>query len=96
MLESLEQDEHGILTTRARTNKSKTSGKNRPKTRKEIQKARYSFLQSSVRTSLYADYFNPDIEVERRMMGLSAKVGISIYIYSHALTRGERGEGHTP
>lgn len=89
MLESLEKDEHGILTTRARTNKNKPSGKNRPKTRKEIQKSKYSFLRSSVRTPLYADYFNPDVEVERRMMGLSDKVRMSLYFWLHALTSQE-------
>lgn len=80
VLESLEEDARGILTTRARTSKRNTFGKNQPKTRKEIQKAKYSFLRSSVGTSLYADYFNPDIEVEWRIMGLSANVRISFFM----------------
>lgn len=88
VLESLEEDEHGILTTRARTNKRKTSRKNQPKTRKEFQKAKYSFSQSSAGTSLYADYFNPDIEVEWRVMGLFANVRISFFLNEPALTCG--------
>jgi len=57
-----------------RSIKGKSKAKGKSKTRKEIQKAKYYFVKSSKMTAAYADYFNPDVDVERRMMGLSEAV----------------------
>ncbi|KZP21154.1 hypothetical protein FIBSPDRAFT_1044318 [Athelia psychrophila] len=45
--------------------------KQRVKARRDIQKAKYYFVKASKRRQAYLDYFNPDAEVEKRMMGLS-------------------------
>lgn len=76
-VESVVTDEIGLLSTRVRSTKVKTKAKGKAKTRKEIQKAKYYFVKSSVRTTAYADYFNPDADVERRMMRLSDAVNDS-------------------
>jgi hypothetical protein len=77
-VETVLTDELDLLSTRTRSVKSKAAKtKGKRKTRKEIQKAKYSFVESSKRTAAYADYFNMDVEVERRMMGLSEAVSIS-------------------
>lgn len=73
-LETLVTDDTGLLSTRTRSVKGKRKGKSGRNTRKEIQKAKYSFVKSSKKTRAYSDYFNPDVDVERRMMGLSAAV----------------------
>jgi hypothetical protein len=64
--------------------------KGKSKARKEIQKAKYYFVESSKKTSAYADYFNPDVDVERRMMGLSEAVSdcqCTRYLWSPCLMR---------
>ncbi|KAF7966376.1 hypothetical protein HWV62_38893 [Athelia sp. TMB] len=54
----------------SRSKKSKQQQKARA--RREIQKAKYYFVKGSKKRQEYRDYFNPNVEVERRMMGLSA------------------------
>jgi hypothetical protein len=45
--------------------------------RKTVQKAKYVFVPSSKRSTAYADYFNPDIAVERRMLGFTELVSFA-------------------
>ncbi|GLB34722.1 putative HORMA domain containing protein [Lyophyllum shimeji] len=65
-------DDLGFLQTRARSLKGgrKTKGK-QPKNRKNVQKAKYRFNRDVVRTSQYADYFNPDPNVESRILKIT-------------------------
>jgi len=70
-IETIVTDELGLLSTHMRSAKGKSKAKGKAKTRKEIQKAKYYFVTSSKKTAAYKDYFNPDVDVERRMMGLS-------------------------
>jgi hypothetical protein len=82
-VETTVTDELGLLSTRVRSAKGKTKAKGKSKkTRKEIQKAKYYFVESSKRTAAYADYFNPDVDIERRMMGLSEAVNDSQCLWS--------------
>jgi hypothetical protein len=67
-------DELGIFSARMRTTKGKSKTKGKAKTRKEIQRAKYFFVKPSKGTAAYTDYFNPDMDVESRMMGLSDAV----------------------
>lgn len=67
----LETDGLGILSTHARSTKGKVKSKAKSRTRKELQKAKYFFVEEATRTASYADYFNSDVDVEKRMMGLS-------------------------
>lgn len=67
--ETSETDDTGLLTTRTRL-----QHKQKSRARKEIQRAKYYFVQASKTGQAYLDYFNPDIDVERRMMGLSQTV----------------------
>ncbi|KAH7908764.1 HORMA domain-containing protein [Hygrophoropsis aurantiaca] len=65
--ETLEVDDIGIVTTRKKTQpKSKQK-----KPQKVLQKTVWGFVWPSKRTTAYADYFNPDPEVENRLIGLS-------------------------
>jgi|ERR1700685_317107 hypothetical protein len=73
-IETIVTDELGVLSTHVRSAKGKSKAKGKAKTRKEIQKAKYYFVASSKKTAAYKDYFNPDVDVERRMMGLSEAV----------------------
>jgi hypothetical protein len=54
---------------------AKAKGKNaKNNRRKAAQKAKYVFVPSSKRGAAYADYFNPDVAVERRMLGFTELV----------------------
>lgn len=44
------------------------------KTQKELQRTKYVFLHASKRGKAYNDYFNPDPQIENRLMGLADKV----------------------
>lgn len=44
------------------------------KTQKELQRTQYVFLHASKRGKAYHNYFNPDPQVENRLMGLADKV----------------------
>ncbi|OAX34543.1 DNA-binding protein [Rhizopogon vinicolor AM-OR11-026] len=69
-VESTVADELGIGVTRSRAKKGKKGGKAKAKTQKELQKTRYVFLAKAKRSKAYSDYFNPQPEVENRLMGL--------------------------
>lgn len=74
-VETTETDGLGFMKTHTRnTTKSKSKAKGKPKTRKEMQKARYYFVKDSKTTVAYQDYFNPDVDVERRVMGVTVAV----------------------
>jgi hypothetical protein len=75
-VETIVTDEHGLLSTRTRPIKNRGKAKGKAKTRKELQKAKYYFVKSSKTTTAYLDYFNPDADVEKRMMGLSEAVSV--------------------
>ena len=62
--------------TNARTRKGpKRTVAGKKKARKNLQRARYVFVRTVRRSSLYTDYFNPDRSVEIRVMGLEDEVG---------------------
>ncbi|KAM5531726.1 hypothetical protein V8D89_014575 [Ganoderma adspersum] len=77
--ESRELDESGMLATTTVTSKRRgrgRGGKTNPKPRtglrrKNLQKAVYVFVQNIKNEDVYKDYFNPDPEVEKRLLGLS-------------------------
>ncbi|KAH9843171.1 HORMA-domain-containing protein [Rhodofomes roseus] len=55
---------------------SKNNGKNKARgrqtqRRKTMQKPRYVFVSASTRSQAYKDYFDPDPEVEKKVLGLS-------------------------
>lgn len=68
------------LTTEIHTRSVKNKGKGKqkqPKQRKpNIQKPRYAFNHSMKATSTYLDYFNPDQEIENRMLGVANLAGL--------------------
>ncbi|EPQ57954.1 hypothetical protein GLOTRDRAFT_103922 [Gloeophyllum trabeum ATCC 11539] len=63
----IEIDDIGLLDTRSRAAKAKAKGK-QPK-RKNLQKKSYRFVRASKRCTAYLDYFNPDVDVEKRILG---------------------------
>lgn len=80
-METTETDGLGLMKTHTRNmTKNKSKAKGKPKTRKEMQKTRYYFVKDSKRTAAYRDYFNPDVNVERRVMGMAAYVGVILFL----------------
>ncbi|KAI0748495.1 HORMA domain-containing protein [Daedaleopsis nitida] len=75
--ETREEDDSGFLETTALATKRKgRGGKTNRKTRasqrrKNLQKPVYIFVQAIKNEVTYKDYFNPDPEVEKRLLGLS-------------------------
>ncbi|KAF7792377.1 hypothetical protein EIP86_003414 [Pleurotus ostreatoroseus] len=71
-LESKEQDDLGIMETNTRASKSKNKkgSKSKQARRKTMQKSRYIFVREIKKTQEYKDYFNPNPEVEKRILGL--------------------------
>ncbi|TFK42379.1 HORMA domain-containing protein [Crucibulum laeve] len=61
-------DDLGFTET---TTKYKGKDKKKQTRRKNVQKTRYVFNRAIKSTSKYSDYFNPDQDVENRMIGLS-------------------------
>ncbi|KZT26606.1 hypothetical protein NEOLEDRAFT_1062776 [Neolentinus lepideus HHB14362 ss-1] len=81
---SSETDDVGLLDARGRAAKKKAKGK-QPK-RKNLQKKSYRFVRASKRGTAYQDYFNPDPDVEKRILGLSELVRNGrVPLYMHAL-----------
>ncbi|KAI9065377.1 HORMA-domain-containing protein [Trametes sanguinea] len=71
-----ETDESGFLETTTRTSKRKARPKAATKgkagqNRKALQKPVYVFVQAIKNDDIYKDYFNPEPEVEKRLLGLS-------------------------
>ncbi|KAI0664727.1 HORMA domain-containing protein [Cubamyces menziesii] len=74
--ETSEADESGFMETKSLATKRKPKGKGGAKgkvaqRRKNLQKAVYVFVQAIKNEEVYKDYFNPDPEVEKRLLGLS-------------------------
>ncbi|KAH9901464.1 HORMA domain-containing protein [Cubamyces lactineus] len=74
--EICEADESGFMETKSLATKRKPKGKGGAKgkvaqRRKKLQKAIYVFVQAIKNEEAYKDYFNPDPEVEKRLLGLS-------------------------
>lgn len=69
-------DDLGFAHTRPRSTAKgkKTKGAAAARPRKNMQKEKYVFNRVSTKSAAYADYFNPDPEVERRLLGLSEMV----------------------
>ncbi|KZT09612.1 HORMA-domain-containing protein [Laetiporus sulphureus 93-53] len=75
-IELRETDDLGLMETATRMTKAKNKGKMAAKTRqsqrkKALQKPKYIFLQASTQSQAYKDYFDPDPEVEKRLLSLS-------------------------
>ncbi|KAF9261437.1 DNA-binding protein [Marasmius fiardii PR-910] len=62
----------GIAETRTRDAKNK--GKTKQGQRRNVQKPKYAFNRQSVQTQAYKDYFNPNREVESKLLGLAQKL----------------------
>ncbi|KAK7040820.1 hypothetical protein VNI00_009416 [Paramarasmius palmivorus] len=56
-------------------------GKAKAAQRRNVQKSKYIFNRQSLKTQAYKDYFNPDREVENRLLGIP-KTGLEILIVS--------------
>ena len=74
-------------TTALASKRKGRGGKGNPKTRasqrrRNLQKPVYVFVQAIKNEDLYKDYFSPDPEVEKRLLGLSDLVGV-LYHYIH-------------
>ncbi|KAH7923473.1 hypothetical protein BV22DRAFT_1169347 [Leucogyrophana mollusca] len=80
-VEVADTDEIGVVTKRSQK-KGKSKQKKPAKT---LQKTKWAFVPSSKRSKAYADYFNPNSEVENHLIGLSSLVRTleSAYIFSH-------------
>lgn len=63
-MEIIETDKNGLLETRSRATRSTK----KVKSSKQVQK--YIFSVACKKMSLYQDYFSPDSEVEKSMIGL--------------------------
>ena len=64
------------METKSLTSKRKPKGKTNAKTkttqrRRNLQKPVYVFIEAIRTENVYKDYFNPDPEVEKRLLGLS-------------------------
>ncbi|EMD38181.1 hypothetical protein CERSUDRAFT_104791 [Gelatoporia subvermispora B] len=74
--ETKELDELGLIETTTHTVQKKGKGnasskKKQPQRRKPLQKPKYVFNVASKQTEAYKDYFNPDPEVEKRLLALA-------------------------
>jgi hypothetical protein len=64
----------GVPETRLRPVKGNKSKGKQGKNRKNVQKAKYKFNRVVVSSVEYSNYFNPDSDVEGRIVGLLDKV----------------------
>lgn len=75
--ENREVDDTGFIETKTVSSKRKgRSGKPNPNPRtglrrRKLQKPVYVFVETIKDEEVYKDYFNPDPEVEKRLLGLS-------------------------
>ena len=75
-MEVEEQDDLGLLETKSRQRKSKGKPTKKPPRRKTGQKQTYVFVRSMIKSQEYKDYFNPNSETEKRLLGLADLVCI--------------------
>ncbi len=79
-------DDTGFIeTTSLSTKRRGRGGKANPKTkasqrRKNLQKPKYVFVQAIKNDNAYNDYFNPDPEVEKRLLELSDLVSCVVFL----------------
>lgn len=75
MLEGAERlpEETSKRSKQVKSNKGTRSTRKQP-TRRTTQKQKYVFNQGIVQEEIYQDYFNPDPEVEKRLLGLEELV----------------------
>ncbi|KAF8891245.1 HORMA domain-containing protein [Infundibulicybe gibba] len=70
-------DDSGLIGVHPRSAKEKRKSKvKQQKARKNVQKPHYNFNRLSRETAKYAEYFNPDYEVESRLLGVSTLVTV--------------------
>ncbi|KAI0934776.1 hypothetical protein AcW1_006192 [Taiwanofungus camphoratus] len=73
-LKTRESDSLGLMETsvHATKGKGKASGKARQSHRlRTLQKPKYVFVQASINSKAYQDYFDPEPEIEKKLLGLS-------------------------
>lgn len=75
--ETKETDDLGLMEVRKHTNR-RGGGKAAEKKRKQLQRTKYVFVQASRKERKYKDYFNPDITVEGKLLGLDQLVCSSL------------------
>ena len=74
MLEITESDNLGMVETKTRVPRS--NAKKKVKSSKQVQK--YVFNDICVHSALYKDYFSPDSDAEKTMLGLKKMVRIAL------------------
>jgi meiosis-specific protein len=68
--QSTATNELGFPETRSRSIKGNKSKGRQGKNRKNVQKAKYRFNRATLSSIEYSNYFNPDSDVEGRILGL--------------------------
>ncbi|KAF8623560.1 hypothetical protein AX15_006330 [Amanita polypyramis BW_CC] len=64
-------DDFGLTEAQTKNTRNRTKPKKKVTKRKAVQKPTFVFNRTSKVSQAYLDYFNPDPEVESRLMGLS-------------------------
>ena len=59
------------MESKTRQQKGKGKSVKKPPRRKTGQKQTYVFVRSMIKTQEYKDYFNPNSEAEKRLLGLA-------------------------
>ncbi|KAG5638989.1 hypothetical protein H0H81_008210 [Sphagnurus paluster] len=70
-------DDLGFPTVHDKTKKSKAQ---QPKNRKNVQRTKFMFNRAVLQTTQYQDYFDPDPQVEARIIGISE---LTAHLKSH-------------
>ncbi|KAI0699230.1 HORMA domain-containing protein [Cytidiella melzeri] len=70
-LETQGQADLGIVETKTRPQKTKAKTTKKAPRRKTAQKQRYVFIRSTLTSQEYKDYFDPNSEAEKRLLGLA-------------------------
>ncbi|KAI0768437.1 HORMA domain-containing protein [Irpex lacteus] len=66
-----EQDEVGLLETKIRQSKNAGKATKKPPRRKTGHKPKYVFVRSMMKSQEYKEYFDPNSEAEKRLLGLA-------------------------
>lgn len=61
----------GLLETKTRQSKNAGKATKKPPRRKTGQKPKYVFVRSMMKSQEYKDYFDPNSEAEKRLLGLA-------------------------
>ncbi|KAI0344853.1 DNA-binding protein [Trametopsis cervina] len=71
-LQAVETDDHNLTQTNTRRQKNRNrSGKLSNSRRKSAQRSKFGFVHSMLRSQEYNDYFTPNSEAEKRLLGLA-------------------------